>query len=217
VVAVGAGEASALRAYELTGPGLAVVPPAVAATASRSAGPADTIVCLGPLEPGKGHLEAMWAFDVLHYLYPGLRLVVAGDGPERPRLERFRRQLGMPGQVELTGPVADPGVLLATAAVVWVPSRGVAGVQAALEGMAHGVPVVASRLPGLAEVVADGETGVLVPPGDVLALARQTRLLLDDAPRRVRLGAAGRDRARAVFGPRALACRLADVYHGLAG
>jgi glycosyltransferase involved in cell wall biosynthesis len=82
--------------------------------------------------------------------------------------------------------------------VVWVPGRH-GGVNAALEAMVAGKPVVASRLPGLAEVVVEGETGFLDEPGDKAELARQTRLLLDDPERRRQFGEAGRRRAAEAF------------------
>jgi glycosyltransferase involved in cell wall biosynthesis len=72
-------------------------------------------------------------------------------------------------------------------------------VGAALEAMAVGRPVVASRLPDLAEIVVEGETGFLVEPNNKAALARQTRLLLDDPLRRQRMGESGRQRVREKF------------------
>jgi len=148
-------------------------------------------------------------------LYPDLHLLLAGAGPERPRLEQFVASIHLRSRVHFTGIAPDLAELLARAEVVWVPSRADAGLNTALEAMAAGRPVVASRLPGLAEVVADGETGMLVAPGDKVALARQTRLLLDDAARRRRLGEAGRQRARSHFAVEALVRRYSDLYQEL--
>ena len=80
-----------------------------------------------------------------------------------------------------------------------MPSLRGGGVGAALEAMAAGRPVVASRLADLAEIVVDGETGFLVEPNNKAALARQTRLLLDDPQRRRRMGEAGRQRVAEHF------------------
>jgi glycosyltransferase involved in cell wall biosynthesis len=80
--------------------------------------------------------------------------------------------------------------------------------------MRAGRPVVAARWPGLAEVVADGVTGHLVPADDKAALARQTRPLLDDAERRLRLGEAGRRRAADRFGVGALVEACVRLYEG---
>jgi glycosyltransferase involved in cell wall biosynthesis len=96
--------------------------------------------------------------------------------------------------------------------VVWSPDRSGGSTNAVLEAMAAGRPVVASRLPGLAEVVAEGETGFLVPRGDKAALARRTRLLLDDPARRRQMGEAARQRAREHFGVAAMVRRFAELY-----
>jgi glycosyltransferase involved in cell wall biosynthesis len=86
--------------------------------------------------------------------------------------------------------------------------------MAALEAMAAGRPVVASNLPGLAELVADGETGLLVPPDDKLALARASRVLLEDEPRRRRMGEAARERARTRFPLSETVRAVQEVYRG---
>jgi glycogen synthase len=101
---------------------------------------------------------------------------------------------------------------MARSEVVWVPSLADGGARVALEAMAAGRPVVASRLPGLAEVVVEGETGFLVPPGDKIALARQTRRLLADAELRRRLGQAGRARIAQHFAARVAVERMAGLY-----
>jgi glycosyltransferase involved in cell wall biosynthesis len=203
---------------------VAVIPPGVALPERTAAGPfasaADrpcrSLLCAGRLEPHKGYREAIWAFDVLHYVCPDLRLVLAGAGPERRRLERFARRIRMDPHVEFAGPRADVSDLMAAAEAVWVPSLADGGVGVALEAMAAGRPVVASRLPGLAEVVVEGETGLLVPPGDKIALARQTRKLLADEGLRTRLGLAGRERAARHFSARAAVANLEGLYRELA-
>ncbi len=157
------------------------------------------LMCAGPIEPHKGIQDAIWAFDILQYLGQNWHLVVIGNGSDRARLEEFARAIRAVARVHFLGPQSDVPALLAQAEVVWVPSRAVGGIQVALEAMAVGRPVIASRLPGLAEVVADGETGVLVPPGDKVALARQTRLLLGEDQLRTRMGTAGRERIRSRF------------------
>jgi len=166
----------------------------------------------GPLEPVKGFCDAIWAFDILQFLYDDLHLLLVGAGPDEPNLHRFARRTGATGRIHFLGERDDLDEVLGHAEVVWLPSRADRGTLAALEAMAAARPVVASRWPGLAEVIADGETGLLVPPGDKAALARQTRLLLDDPALARRLGEAGR-RAAAAFTP----ARLAEAYAGWLG
>jgi glycosyltransferase involved in cell wall biosynthesis len=189
VLAASAAEAARCRTVGVQR--VCVVPPGIATGAPPAVEGRD-IVCLGALRPEKGYLDALWAFDILRFVDTSVRLVIAGDGPQRRRLERFAAGLDHGGRVVFVrdSAVAD---LLASAAVVWVPSLADTGTGVALEAMAAGRPVVASRW--LAEWVADGETGFVVDPGDKVGLARQTRVLLEDAALRRRLGEAGRRRA----------------------
>jgi glycosyltransferase involved in cell wall biosynthesis len=140
------------------------------------------ILYAGRLSPEKGVEELVAAAD-------GLKLVVAGDGPQRARVPGA---LGFVPHDELQG-------LYARAAVVACPSRREGFGVACLEAMAHGRPVVATDVGGLRDLVVDGETGLVVPPRDPAALrAALDRLLADPALRR-RLGSAGRRRAQERF------------------
>jgi glycosyltransferase involved in cell wall biosynthesis len=146
--------------------------------------PADPpeVLFVGRLSPEKGILELVQAAD-------GMELMVAGDGPLRDRVPGVR---GFVPHHEL-GPLYD------RAAVVAVPSRREGFGVACLEAMAHGRPVVASAVGGLLDLVVDGETGLLVPPGDVPALRAALERLLGNAELRERLGAAARERVRDHF------------------
>jgi glycosyltransferase involved in cell wall biosynthesis len=175
------------------------------------------LLCVGPIEAHKGHRDAVWAFDILHYLFDDLRLVFVGDGPDRPRVEDFTRAVGATPFVHFLGRQADIGPYLRRATVVWVPSRTSGGVCAALETMAAGRLVVATRVPELAELVVDGESGSLVPPGDKASLARATRFLLDDAALARRLGDAARQRAAEHFGAARLVAECARIYEKVGG
>jgi glycosyltransferase involved in cell wall biosynthesis len=140
------------------------------------------VLYAGRLSPEKGVLELVEATR-------GLNLVVAGDGPLRPRVAAARGFLP-PGELHR---------LYARAAVVACPSRREGFGVACLEAMAHARPVVATAVGGLRDLVIGEETGLVVPPRDVGALrAALTRLLADRELRR-RLGAAGRERARLHF------------------
>jgi glycosyltransferase involved in cell wall biosynthesis len=178
---------------------------------------ARVIVAVGPLEAAKGFRDAIWAFDILQFLYDDLHVLLVGSGPHEPRLREFARITQSTGRVHFLGDRADRDELLGHAEVVWVPSWADRGTTVALEAMAAGRPVVGSRRPALAEVIADGETGVLVAPGDKGALARETRLLLDDADRRRHMGEAGKRRAAEQFGTEAMVRRFEALYASLCG
>jgi len=173
-----------------------------------------TILCVGPLEPSKGIKDAVWAFHIVGFLYTDLHLVLVGDGPERERLSRLAGSL-FPERIISLPSQEESGRTLARADIVWVPSVKPRGFNVALEAMAAGKPVVASRLPGLMDIVQDGETGVLINAGDQVSLARQTRKLLDDPDRRRQMGEAGRYRVQEHFSLSSLARAYTKVYQAV--
>lgn len=123
-----------------------------------------------------------------------LRVVLAGDGPKRSELERLTRRLGIAAQVDFRGEVAHedvPGVL-AELDVFAMPSLAEGFGVAALEAQAMCLPVVASRVHGIPDVVDDARTGLLVPPCDVAALAGAIETLAAGVELRATMGAAGR-------------------------
>lgn len=119
------------------------------------------------------------------------RLWVAGEGPERAALQAQAARLGLGAQVEWLGQRDDVGDLLAAADVFVLPSRAEGLGVAALEAMAAARPVVASGVGGLADAVVDGRTGLLVPPGDAVALGAALERVLREPDVRARLAAAG--------------------------
>jgi len=123
--------------------------------------------------------------------------VLVGDGPERMALEAQAVALGVRGRLLVTGAMPDIAVFLAAADALAAPSRNEGMGRALVEAMALGLPVVASEVGGIPAVVADGETGRLVPPGEVDALASALIELGRDGALRVKLGAAGAARAEA--------------------
>jgi glycosyltransferase involved in cell wall biosynthesis len=171
----------------------------------------------GRLDGASGLKDAVWAFDMVRHEDPSMHLVVFGDGPDRGRLEELARSLGRDDyRVRFVGPRPDLPALTGLAAVVWV-TQATGGTNLALEAMAAGRPVVGFENGDLREVVLDGETGFLVPPGDRNRLAARTRALFDDSALAGKLGAAGRERAATHFGVARAAEQLARVYREVAG
>ena len=157
------------------------------------------------LAPQKGIDQAVRA---LAELPADTVLVVLGEGPERRNLERLAHEAGVGERLFLPGRVPDVAAWLRRAAVYVQPSRWEGFGLSVLEAMHASLPVVATRVSSLPELVVDGETGLLVPAGDPAALARAIGNALD----RPELGAAGRERARTEFSVARMANRTADLY-----
>jgi glycosyltransferase involved in cell wall biosynthesis len=174
---------------------------------------ARVIFCIGDFTSEHSFRDAIWAFDVLKYVYAELRLVLVGDGPEREALMRFGNEvIGATDRVHFLTDRTEGPSLLTNAEMVWVPSRKRCGEQVALEAQASGVPVVATNLPGMATVLGNGQSGVLVPPGEPVEMAKAARPVLDDPNRRCELIEAGRKAIGSEHAPEAVARRWLEVY-----
>jgi glycosyltransferase involved in cell wall biosynthesis len=192
IVAFGDTDAARYLALGVAAERIAVVSPAVRVPVQAS--PARDLVgeCvllgIGPLLAHKGFNDAIWALDILHHLLPNLRLVLVGNASEVHQLQ----SLAHVEKVEIVPTCHDLAEHLAQADIVVVPSILGGGVNVSLEAQASGKPVVASLLPELLEVIADGVSGCFFPPGDKPVMARQLRLLIEDPARRRAFGEAGR-------------------------
>lgn len=170
------------------------------------------IACAGRLEREDGIRQAIWAFDFLLLLYANAELDVVGAGSQGAALQALTDGLGSGSHVHFLGDASDLGGVLQDADIVWAPSLANRGRQVALEAMALGKAVVASDVPCLREVIGDGVTGFLVPPGDVIALARRTHALLRDRPLCERIGAAARRHVQREFSAAGAVERWREVY-----
>lgn len=169
------------------------------------------------LRPGKGLPDLLAALARLRAEWPEAVLVVAGEGPLGPALRRRAVELGVDGSVRWAGFCRDVPRLLAAADLFVLASRWDAFPTALIEALAAGVPVVATRTGGIPEIVDDGGDGVLVPPGDVPALARAlSGLLAASAEERSAMGERGRLRARRHFSLAAWGDRLEALYRRVA-
>lgn len=149
--------------------------------------------------------------------HPGAVLVVLGEGPQRAELEALARELGVAEALLLPGRVGDVAAVLRAAEVVVHPARWEGFGLALLEAMHCERPIVASRVSSIPEIVADGETGLLVPPGDAPALTAAVAELLDDPARARGMGEAGAARARTAFSVARMAERTLEAYGAVLG
>ena len=131
--------------------------------------------------------------------FPDARFELVGDGPERGRLVARADALGIASAVSFLGHTDDVAAQLAKADISALPSRTEAFPNAVLEAMASGLPVVASAVGGLGELVDDRRTGLLTPPGDAPALAERLCALMADGALGIHLGRAARAAVEARF------------------
>jgi glycosyltransferase involved in cell wall biosynthesis len=156
-----------------------------------------TVGFLGRLDPQKGVDVLLRALSGL----PGAAAVIVGNGSQRHRLAHLAEELGLSQRVVMTGHRQEARSMLPTFDVVAVPSRWEAFGLVTVEAMLAERPVVASAVGGIPEVVADRETGFLVPPEDPDALADALRKLLADPDLRARMGRRGREIALERYHP----------------
>jgi glycosyltransferase involved in cell wall biosynthesis len=179
------------------------------------------IVTAGRISPQKGLDVLAAATALLVKEIPDV--LVRVYGAPQPGWEDYDAQLRqqvtdleLEGRFRLNGFVEDPARHWASASVYTQPSRREGLPLAVVEAMAVGLPVVATTVGGLPEVVEDGTTGLLVPPDDPEALARALAELLEDPGRARRMGAAGRERVARLYSTAAMVDRLVEVYRSLA-
>lgn len=164
------------------------------------------------LRPGKGIETLIDCMPRVLCAHPDAMVVVAGEGPERPQLERRAADRGVGEGVHLIGETAGPDPLLAGTDVLVSPSWAESFPYSLLEAMASAVPVVATDVGGCAEAVEHGRTGLLVPPRDPAALAAAIIEVLDDGERGRAMGEAGRLRQRELFTLDRMVDRTLEVY-----
>lgn len=175
--------------------------------------PAPRLIVARNLEPIYDNATALRAFALVRQTCPDARLLVCGTGPEEGALRRLADQLGIAAQVDFAGRLDRDAMAqgLRDSRVALNPSRVDNMPNSVLEALASGVPVVSTRVGGVPYIVRDGETALLVPPGDPEAMADAILSLLANPGLAARLRAAGLGRVRAYawdqVGP-----RWGDVY-----
>jgi glycosyltransferase involved in cell wall biosynthesis len=152
-----------------------------------------SVLSIGRLTHAKGFDLLIRAFAVVADRHPGWRLEIHGEGDQRPELEALVSQLGLGDRVALPGATRDVGPLLAGCGVFALSSRYEGFPMVLLEAMSKQAPVAAFDCPtGPADIVRDGENGLLLPPEDVDALAAGLDALIADPALRERIGRAAR-------------------------
>jgi phosphatidylinositol alpha-1,6-mannosyltransferase len=203
-----------------------IIPPGIDASDIKSqdaiqAEPDDrpTLITVGRMVQRKGYdvvLRALAQTPLLQK-HPHLQYVIAGDGPEKPRIEAMIRDLGLQAHVVLRGQVSEAEKwALYDAALLFVmpvherPTNFEGFGIVYLEAMARFVPVIGSATGGIPDAISDGQTGLLVPPDDPSALADAIDKLLSDAALRSQLVTNAYERVRTTFTWEVIAARFAD-------
>jgi glycosyltransferase involved in cell wall biosynthesis len=166
---------------------------------------------------GKGHEAALAIWPSVVAQVPGARLLFIGSGPEEADLRRRADAAGMGDAVVFAGTRADVSRLIRASSLVLLPSESEALPTALIEAAACGRAAVATAVGGVPEVVSHGQTGLLVPVGDVRALSAAIVALLSDRERRVTMGTAARVLAEERFDMYRWARKLRSVYDGVVG
>lgn len=182
--------------------------------APRGAGAPFVLVHVSNFRPLKRVDDVVRVFAEARRRMPGtpLGLRLVGDGPERARVEALVRDLGLEASVEFLGERIDLPAVLRESDVFLLPSETESFGLAALEALACGVPVVASRVAGIPEVVADGEVGLLAPVGDVSGMATHVVRLLGDRALLERFSRAARRHVEAHFQLEPMVSRYEALY-----
>jgi glycosyltransferase involved in cell wall biosynthesis len=161
--------------------------------------PGATVLCVARQYPRKHVADLLRAMPLVRRDVPAARALVVGDGPEHARLRRLHVELGLGDAAGLLGEIPDDGEVMRLyreADLFCLPSVQEGFGIVFLEAMASGLPVIATTAAAVPEVVPHGRAGLLVPPGDVAALAAALVELLRDPARRAALGGFGREHVR---------------------
>jgi glycosyltransferase involved in cell wall biosynthesis len=177
---------------------------------------APLVLFAGRLAEQKRVNDLLKALDLLQHVQPDLCSVIVGDGPLRAHLEEIAQAYDLKSRVRFLGHCNDVPRLLTAADLVVLPSAYEGLPNIVLEAMWFRKPVVATAAPGTTEVVVDGETGLLVPVGNTVCLARAIRDVIRNPALAERLGQAGRARADAHFRTDAMVTQFAELYEQLA-
>jgi len=170
---------------------------------------------VGRLSPVKNQKLLLDAFARVCEQLPTVRLSIAGDGPMKAELEERARDLGIASQDSFLGYRSDIATVMSEFDVFLLSSVSEGTPLVVIEAMAAGLPVIATAVGGLPEMISDQETGVLVPTQDVEAMATQMLELANHSGRRIQLGVRGRQLATTEYSLQRMLRDYDEVYEGL--
>ena len=168
--------------------------------------------CVARFDPIKNHELLLEAFALVRRAHHGAVLVLVGDGSSRESLEHRAQQPDLRGSVVFAGDRSDTPDLYRCFDVFALTSKAEGTSMSILEAMATGCCVVATDVGGSGALLDQGAAGVLVPPGDTMALADRLNAVLDDAAQRRKLGELARARAVHTYSQRTMALRYLAIY-----
>jgi glycosyltransferase involved in cell wall biosynthesis len=209
-----------LRAEGISSPQIALIPNGIdlAAHASeRHTRPIRTVVTVANLRPEKNHETLIAAAAILAPVHPDVRYQIVGDGSRRAELEALARARGVDRIVEFLGHRDDIPELLAAGDLFVLPSRSEAFPNGAIEAMAAGLPVVASDVGGLRDLIVHGRTGLLVPPANPEALAAAIGALVTGPAQARAIGDAGRNEVRSRYSFERMVAAFDTLYQSALG
>jgi len=175
------------------------------------------VLYVGRLRPVKGVEYGIRAFASAMAQHPNIHIALAGEGEQLGDLRKLAIELGVQEAVTFLGVRNDLPDLLSAADSVLMPSLTEGFPRTAIEAMAAGKPVIATRVGGTPEAIIDDETGILVSPVDIAAMTNALVQLVGDTQLQARLGSAGRRRAEQHYSVDNYVTRLDDLYHQLLG
>ena len=175
------------------------------------------LIYIGRLVPGKGLLEAIEALRLARSMSVNARLVIAGNGPEEPRLRQYARDAGLAREVSFVGAAhgEHKAQLLAQADALVLASYTEGLPYSLLEGMAAGVVPIVTPVGAIPDVVGDGEHGLVVAPRDAEAIAQAIAALAADRAHLLRMSAACRKRIATAYSIERVARDFSQLYWGL--
>jgi glycosyltransferase involved in cell wall biosynthesis len=175
------------------------------------------VLALGRLSKEKGHADLLTAIALLRKRRPDLRfyVLILGEGPEASALASQSSRLSLRDVVMLAGFKSNPGPYYEIASIMALPSHSEGSPNVVLEAMCAGIPVLATNVGGVGEIIEDNKTGLLVPHKCPEDFAQALERLLVDAGLRERLGLEGRRHVCANFSPQVYSENLSKLYQSV--